>query len=230
MTKHDQSPGSLISRLGDGLSRLSAVLRSDQWGVAQVHGVNPAQLAALALLARRPQEGCALKEIAAHLGVSQPTATDTVLALQQKHLVSKSASQEDRRSVRIVITQQGKTLLRRAAQGEGHTAEALAALSPSEQADLLLLLVKLIRQLQLMGAIPAQRMCSSCRHFRPHVHAGSDHPHHCDFVNAAFGDRDIRLDCGDHQPADPAIQAATWKAFEQGSAHLRATSHREKEN
>jgi hypothetical protein len=43
-------------------------------------------------------------------------------------------------------------------------------------------------------------------------------------VNAAFGDQLLRLDCNDHESADPAAQAATWSAFKTGTAILQATS------
>ncbi len=100
--------------------------------------------------------------------------------------------------------------------------ESLAALAPDEKTELLLLLIKLIRSLQLKGSIPVQRMCVTCKHFRPNTYTDALNPHHCAFVNAAFGDQYLRLDCNDHKPADPAAQAATWSAFNKGSAVLQA--------
>jgi hypothetical protein len=86
-------------------------------------------------------------------------------------------------------------------------------LSAQEQAVLLKILVKLIRGLQLKGEIPVARMCVSCQHFRPHAHADADEPHHCNFVDAPFGDRALRIDCPDYVPA-PASQAQeAWTAF-----------------
>ena len=55
--------------------------------------------------------------------------------------------------------------------------------------------------LQEARAIPVQRMCLTCRHFRPHVHDDPARPHHCAFVDAAFGDAALRLDCADHETA-----------------------------
>ena len=77
-------------------------------------------------------------------------------------------------------------------------------------------LVTMIKRLQDAGAIPIQRMCVSCRHFRPYAHADAAKPHHCAFVNAAFGQRDLRIECRDHSMADPSLQAATWGVFHKG--------------
>jgi hypothetical protein len=71
-------------------------------------------------------------------------------------------------------------------------------LDSEEQAALLRILVKMIRVLQDQGAIPVARMCASCRFFRPHAHPDPDRPHHCAFVDAPFGDRELRLECPDH--------------------------------
>ena len=86
---------------------------------------------------------------------------------------------------------------------------ALASLPEAAQEQLLMSQIHIIRHLQEAGAIPLQRMCATCRHFRPHAHPHAAMPHHCAFVDAAIGGRDLRLDCGEHEAAGPVIQAAT---------------------
>ncbi len=213
----------LPTRIRQGLERVSMVLRTDQWSAAQVIGLNPTQISVLGLLAGRGAVGVKVKDIAHHLGVSQPTATDSITALERKGCVLKCANTDDARSTRVCITDSGRKLLKTFGHVTSVTESSVSQLSSLEQTDFLLLIVKLIRQLQLADAIPVQRMCISCKHFRPNVHAGAVNPHHCTFVNAAFGSRDIRMDCDDHDTADPAIQAATWSAFTNGSDNLQAT-------
>jgi hypothetical protein len=81
----------------------------------------------------------------------------------------------------------------------------------------------MIRTLQERGEIPVSRMCVTCRFFRPNVHAHPEPPHHCAFVDAPFGDRELRLDCADHEPLPPADSAALWAAFDRSTP---ATSRR----
>jgi hypothetical protein len=71
----------------------------------------------------------------------------------------------------------------------------------------------MIRSLQERQAIPAARMCVTCRFFDPYAHPESDRPHHCRFVDAPFGDAELRVDCLDHDPAPHDEQAALWSQF-----------------
>jgi DNA-binding MarR family transcriptional regulator len=214
------STSPLPLRLRDGLERIAAVIRADQWSSAHTLGLNPTQVNILALLSGR-NDPVRVKDIAHHLGVSAPTATDSIAALERKGLVDKAILTGDARAVAILIRTEGRTLLQAAGMAASASNAALAALTEADQTKLLALLVKLIRHLQQVGALPAQRLCVTCRHFRPNLYPDAANPHHCAFVNAAFGNRDLRIDCGEHETADPAFQAATWKAFETGAAALQ---------
>ena len=211
----------IVLRLREGFERIAFVLRADLWAAAGEAGLNPAQAQALGLLAGRPA-GLRPKEIAAHLAVSAPSIADTLAALVRKGLVRRDPDPGDARAAIVRATPEGARLGAGIARSASQVTAALAALPPAARADLLLAQIALIRQLQLAGAIPMPRMCPSCRHFRPNAHPGAAAPHHCAFVNAAIGSRDLRLDCGEHEAADPAVQAATWTAFANGSPSLQA--------
>lgn len=209
-----KNPTPIDNRISEGLSRIAIAMRSDEWSKAERAGLKPTQLAILDFLAGR--DGARVKEIAAHLGVSQPTATDSIAALERKGFVIKASVADDKRATVIRITREGQAALGSVSPIETAAMEAARSLSPDEQEGMLLSLVKMIRHLQEMDAIPIQRMCASCRYFRPNQHSGAARPHHCNFVNAAFGRDELRIDCRDHETADPATRAATWDAFEKG--------------
>lgn len=217
-----ETPASVTARLREGFERIALVLRSDLWMASGKAGLNPTQAQALALLAERAG-GLRAKDIAAHLAVSPPTIADTLAALERKGLVARAPDPADARAMRVILTDEGRKLGRALAQSKSQVTTALAGLSPAQQADLLLSQIRIIRSLQLAGAIPEQRMCVSCRHFRPNAHPGAAQPHHCAFVNAAIGDRDLRLDCGEHEAADPSLQSANWMGFETGRPPFQAT-------
>ncbi|PWE56080.1 transcriptional regulator [Metarhizobium album] len=210
-----KNPTSIQHRIREGLSRVAMVMRVDDWNRAKRAGINPTQLSILELLEGRG-DGLGVKEIAFHLGVSQPTATDSIAALERKGCVEKRQTETDRRGVSVAITTAGLTALRAGDGEESLANQATEALAAHEQEDLLVMLIKMIRQLQVNDAIPIQRMCTSCRFFAPFAHADAAQPHHCKFVDAAFGQRDLRIDCRDHETADAAIRAATWAVFENG--------------
>jgi DNA-binding MarR family transcriptional regulator len=214
---------SLVSRIYEGLDRVSSVLRTEQWAMSHAAGVTPTQVSILALLAGRSASGMKVKDIATLLGVSQPTATDSLQALERKKLVSKSPSKQDARTSIARISSSGRKLLRNFARADVPSRKAIHQLTVLEQVDYLLLLIKTIRNLQQMEAIPVQRMCVTCRYFQPNVHCGAPKPHHCAFVNAAFGNPDLRVECSDHETADPVVQAATWTTLNMGTATPQAT-------
>jgi DNA-binding MarR family transcriptional regulator len=217
-----ETPDSVTARLREGFERIALVLRSDLWMASGKAGLNPTQAQALALLAERAG-GLRAKEIAAHLAVSPPTIADTLAALERKGLVARAPDPADARAMRVILTDEGRKVGRALAQSKSQVTTALAMLSPDQQADLLLSQIRIIRSLQLAGAIPEQRICVSCRHFRPNAYPGAAQPHHCAFVNAAIGDRDLRLDCGEHEAADPSIQSANWMAFDTARPPFQAT-------
>jgi biotin operon repressor len=193
----------LDNRLREAFARVGAVMRADDWIRARDMGLNPAQMAILEATEGH-ESGLGVKNIALRLGVSQPSVTESVSTLERKgYIVKQSLSA-------------GK-----AAQGAAD--RATRALSEAEQADLLISLIKMIRHLQEAGAIPVQRMCASCRYFRPFAHADRARPHQCDFVNASFGQRDLRIECREHETAPPDSRAAIWEAFQGGLSTLHAT-------
>ncbi|WP_372398945.1 MarR family winged helix-turn-helix transcriptional regulator [Azospirillum sp. HJ39] len=210
-----KTPTPIEHRIREGLSRLDSVLRSEDWVRARAAGLNPTQHAILEYLAGRA-EGAAVRDIAFQLGVSQPTATESIAALERKSLVVKHASNVDKRAVDVCLTEAGGAALVTGDPVPGVLEQAAGALSDSDKEHLLMTLVTMIKRLQDVGAIPIQRMCVSCRHFRPYAHANAAKPHHCAFVNAAFGQRDVRIECRDHSTADPSLQAATWGVFHNG--------------
>lgn len=209
---HADESDPIIVRLREGFDRISVVLRAEQWSSAGEVGLNPSQAQVLGLLATRPA-GLRPKEIAAHLAVSAASITDTLGALSRKGLVHREPDPSDARATIIRATPDGVRLGSSVSRSSPHIASALTKLAPTAQEELLVAQITLLRQLQLVGAIPVQRMCVSCRYFRPNAHPGEAVSHHCAFVDAPIGSRDLRLDCGEHEEDDPAAQTATWAAF-----------------
>ena len=103
-------PTSLDHRLREGLARVGAVMRSDHWLRAREAGMNPAQMAILEALEGR-ENGLSVKEIALNLGVSQPSATDSINALERKGAVVKRPVSGDKRAVTVCITDAGRQSL-----------------------------------------------------------------------------------------------------------------------
>lgn len=195
--KFDRISDPLSVRVADGLGRLAAVARQLDWQEAGSAGLSPTQADILRFVAQRP-EGVRLTAAAAHAGIRKPTASDAVAALDRKGLLRKHADPQDARAVALRATRKGE----QTAQGWPLSfATVVGELSKAEQALLLKLVIRMIRQLQVRGLIAPQRTCVSCRHFRENAAPGTKTPHFCALVGAPMADRHLRVDCPEHEAA-----------------------------
>ena len=194
-----------------GLAQLSLFLRTRQWQAAESLGLTPTQNTVLTLLRQRGPNR--VRTLAKLLGVTQATASRAVSALERKRLVRKSIDPGDGRATLVSLVSAGLRLASGRTEFPEALLTALAGLSPLENRALHSALSKVILELQESGAIEPQRMCCTCRFFRPYRHSDESRPHHCDFVDAPFGTDSLRLDCGDHQPAKETLRRQRWRRF-----------------
>ena len=195
-----------------GLAQLSLFLRTRQWQAAESLGLTPTQNTVLTLLRQRGPNR--VRTLAKLLGVSQATASRVISALERKRLVRKSIDPGGRTShIWCPWRRRAFVWFQRRTEFPEALLTALAGLSPLENRALHSALSKVILELQESGAIEPQRMCCTCRFFRPYRHSDESRPHHCDFVDAPFGTDSLRLDCGDHQPAEETLRRQRWRRF-----------------
>ena len=150
---------------------------------------------------------------AEQLAIRAPTASDAVSALVRKGLLEKKSDPADGRAIRLQLTPSGVSQADSIAEWPDILLRSVHVLTLTEQAVLLRALIKMIRELQIQGAIAPARMCATCQYFQPFAHEDLDTPHHCRFVDAAFGDRHLRVDCAEHEPAPEAEADALWSRF-----------------
>jgi DNA-binding MarR family transcriptional regulator len=210
-----------VERIATGLHKVSLVLRQAAWREHGQSGLTPTQAQLLTALAPST-DGRRLSDLAAELGVTPATASDSLSALERKGLVAKRRAAEDGRALAATPTPAGRRLARRLALWPDVLLGALEELDASERDVFQRALVKMIRSLQAQGRIPVARMCVECRFFRPGVHADPRAPHHCAYVDAPFGDRELRLDCGDQLPLPPHEADALWREFLGGTGTARS--------
>lgn len=199
----------VAQRIGTGLAKIGIALKAKAWRDAGPERLTPTQGQILSVLAGA-RGGLRLDAVAASLGITAATASDAVTALVGKGFVKRAKSPDDRRAVMLTLTRTGAAVAARVADWPDFLVRALDTLAGAEQTAFLRSLVKIIRGLQEQGDIPVQRMCVSCRYFRPFAHDDSARPHHCAFVDAPFGDRHLRLDCAEQAPAASDAAQANW--------------------
>lgn len=190
---------SASNELLHGLHRLAQALRSHAQNQRGADGLTPTQQQVLCHLASRGP--CRAGDLAAHLGVSRASTSDTLNALEAKGLVTRRSAPEDGRGVLLRLTPKGRRRARSLQLWPDLMVEALDELNDSERAAMLRAVIAMIRRLVRDGRIPPARMCVTCAYFRPNLHDDPRAPHHCAFVDEPLPEAELRLDCPDHVPA-----------------------------
>jgi DNA-binding MarR family transcriptional regulator len=191
---------SLPQRVVIGLNKIGMALKSHAWQDAVPHGLTPTQGQILTLL--RSRGSVRLSTIASELGVTAATTSEAVTTLVEKGFVQKKRAADDGRAIALALTATGRRIAEKTAGWSDFMMEAVSELSEMEQQVFLRGLIKMIRKLQEQRLISVARMCVSCRYFEPDVYDDPEQPHHCAFVDAAFGDRQLQVDCPDQVAAD----------------------------
>ena len=204
MNPFDTQDPPLGQRLATGFAKIAVALRHQAWQGGHPRDLTPTQGEALILLQQQP--GATLAQVSEALGVRPSTASEAVSTLVRKGLVRKDRSLADRRALQLFLTRLGEKEASAAALWPNFLARTIESLPAEEARVLMRTLQRMILSLQQKGEIPVARMCAGCRFFRPDAHGGSDRPHHCAFVDAAFGEADLRFDCADFEAAEtPAL-------------------------
>lgn len=202
----------LPQRVAAGLSKIGLAMKHRAWKEAGIRRLAPLQAQTLSVL-RRANQNVTVSAIAEQLAVSMPTISEVLQTLEKKGLINRDRSQSDGRVVNVTLTVKGRRKANETVGWQDFLAGVADQLPPGEQVVLLHMLIKMIRMLQERGEIPIARMCITCRYFRPNVYADPEHPHHCDDVDAPFGDRLLRIDCAEHEPATNAQANLNWNVF-----------------
>ncbi|PRY39475.1 MarR family winged helix-turn-helix transcriptional regulator [Umezawaea tangerina] len=185
-----------------GLARLGQAIRMDAWRNSGPYTLSPLQADIIAFLDEQAgprRQG----DVVAALASTPPTVSDAVKVLRAKKLVEGVRDPADARAVVVRLTPEGEEEARRLGAASQVMSEAFAVLSEADLAAMLRGTAAVMKGLQDRHAIPVSRMCLTCRFFAPDAHPrDAARPHHCNFVDAPFGDAQLRVTCPDHQPAD----------------------------
>ncbi len=186
-------------------------MRSQAWDWAEGAGLTPTQGEILVLLLQR-KGPMRLGEIARETQLTAATTSDAVSTLETKGLVEKRRALDDGRALAVRLSARGRTAAKKALQWPEFLTKAVGKLGADEQGTLYRALLKTLRELQVAGVTPPQRMCLTCAHFQPGKQSKKT-MHYCAALDLSMADSDLRLDCSVQEEADAATQKKTWKVF-----------------
>ena len=188
----------LAQRLITGLVRVAVAVG----GSGQQYERTLAQQQALLLLARRDC-GYPLTDLAADLGMPVAAVQTAVGTLVREGLVAMGpAPSYAPQEVLVELTGRGRSAVPAASTWADSQLAEFDRLDESDQRQVLSMVIEQITALQRLDRIPVTKMCVTCRYFDPYAHPGRAEPHHCWYVDAPFGNRDLRLRCPEQVPAE----------------------------
>ena len=137
----------------DAIRRIVQVLRSSSREAEQRFSLSAAQLFALQQLAALP--GLSINELASRTFTHQSSVSVVVQRLVDRKLVEKVSSKDDRRRLRLAITDAGRQVLRRSPQpAQERLIAGIAALTAGERQALVASLTTNARALAPGNAPP----------------------------------------------------------------------------
>lgn len=182
-----------MDRLPDLLARAARLIAAD----GHDGDLNPVQWQALRYLAAANRFSRTPGALAAWLGQTKGTVSQTLIALERKGLVARARDETDRRVVRLVLTATGEERLDGAP--ESIAAQMVAHLGGFDRAVL-----ERVLQHMLAGHLAAHGnrpfgLCRDCRHFR--AGRGTGGGHHCALLDVPLDDRDAAAVCVEQEAA-----------------------------
>ncbi len=144
----------------EALERLTRLIRAEE----HTGDLNPAQWSALRYLARCNRFSNSPAGLTRYLGATKGTISQTLMALERKGLITKSARPEEARSIALVLTEAGEqrlladpwTVLRLLMEKRGNKVRKKLAGAGDE----------LLSALLADRNLPTFGSCPSCRYFR----------------------------------------------------------------
>ena len=178
------------AEVGELIGHVGRVAR----GLQFVDGLSPAQWESLRYVARANRYSRCPSALAAFLGATKGTVSQTLIALECKGYMRRERSNPDRRGVQLNLTAAGEALLER---DPLHHLDAVAAALPSAAREALVDgLVSVLRGVQRQVGAAAFGMCEECCMFCVDgASAEEGGPHRCGLTGEPLDDNDRRLIC-----------------------------------
>jgi DNA-binding MarR family transcriptional regulator len=190
--KEEEADGGMIAR---PLERLARLMRARE----HEGGLNPAQWEALRYLSRANRFSNSPGALTRDLGATKGTISQTLIALERKGFITKSARAGEKRSVSLTLTPKGDDALRR----DPWAALAAAAdeLGGKTRRRMFRGLSEILDGELKRSGLASFGSCDSCRYFREKGRERDQGgPHLCMLFEEALTERDAPCICAVHEP------------------------------
>lgn len=184
----DRDPQNQVREILDRISRIAA---SEDW----TGDINPTQRAALSYLARANRFSRSPSQVADYLEATRGTVSQTLKALARKNLIEEQRSEQDKRSISYVVTDEGHTALNFTTAID----QAVGHLTQGQADDLALALTHLMSDVLQARGGRSFGACRTCRHHRANP-SGQTNPSgaYCALLQEALYPAETEQICHEH--------------------------------
>lgn len=179
-------------RIAELLDRVSRLARELQF----VDGLNPAQWEALRFVSRANRYSRSPGAFAEFIGTTKGTASQTLIALEQKGLLERARSAADRRQVELRLTPAGEAMLAR--DPITNIEQVAELLKPDIGMAMVLGLTRLLHDLQARHGLKTFGVCADCN--LNCVTTEAVPTKQCGHTGESLDARDMRQICVDFVP------------------------------
>ena len=173
----------LLYRISQGINKM---IREK----GEENDVSSTQIETILFLAGAHPRNKNVGSIASRLQIAQPTASRVVDSLVKKGLAERERSREDRRKIKLELTEAGRQVKEEIGEVSRILIEAVRDLPEEGQSDLSKNLIEIAGELQSQGHLSVALTCQYCRYFERNGGSSSELPHHCRLTGEDLGEEE----------------------------------------
>ncbi|MDP3009064.1 MAG: MarR family transcriptional regulator [Methylococcales bacterium] len=176
----------------DLIERMTALIRSEERKKCAELGLQPVHLQVLDYLSRCNRYSDTPAALTNYLGMTRGTVSQTLLLLEKKGYVKKTADVADRRVVHLSLLPEGETMLQQARQSELFK-QAAVIFKENKFVNHEMIFVKALMALQKANRSQSFGLCKTCQHFTT-LPTGFQ----CNLTKELLSDSDSEKICQEH--------------------------------
>lgn len=184
-------------RIVAALEKIAQVSRILLWEAASAEKLSPIQLQFMLHIAGAPEELRRVGAIAKEFDLTPATVSDALSTLESKGLIIKESSPDDRRSVVLSLTKEGRKTVKSVEGWKDAMVDAVSAFHGEQKEIVMAFLSGLIASLFERGILSTARMCSTCSNLV--MIEDSNGPRFaCGITGRRFDDSGVMIGCAAH--------------------------------
>lgn len=183
------------ANLFESIERITALMRAEERRRCAECGMQPVHLQVLDYLLICNKYSNTPAAVSKYLGMTRGTVSQTLLLLEKKGLISKTADTNDKRVVHLQILPPGKTLLKQAKPLDlfQRASELLAQQGNARECEAFFL--QALSALQKVNKSQTFGLCKTCKHFTQQADGAL-----CGLTKGQLSKSDSEKICQEHTP------------------------------